>query len=61
MNEEAKPVFDLTTSSEVQAGHICQSISSVVKKKVSALVVAYYTHLVQSRARSPCFFLICSM
>ena len=61
MNEEAKPVFDLTSSSEVQAGHICQSISSVVKIKISALVVAYYTHLVQSRARSPYFFLICSM
>ena len=55
MNEEAKSVFYLTTSPEVQAGHICQNISSVVKK-VSTLVVAYYTHLVQSRARSPCFF-----
>ena len=33
VNEEAKPAFDLTTSSEVQAGHICQSISSVVKKR----------------------------
>jgi hypothetical protein len=33
VNEEAKPAFDLTTSSEVQAGHICQSISSVVKKE----------------------------